>query len=398
MTKTRASFLALALAALGAAAVYQFTGKTASSSKKPSGPGPVPVNLAKAEARDTPLLLSVTGRTEASASVMLKARVDGQVQTVVFSEGQRVKAGEILLKLDPADYAARLAQAEANVAKSQAQQAKARADVERHLALKAKGFVSDEKVGDMRTALAAAEAVANADSAAAALARLQASYTTIHAPFAGTVGARLVHPGTSVKMNDTALAVINQVQPLTVSFSVPEKYLPRLRSSMSASKSLRAGISLPGITATEKEAGALEAEVHFLDNAVDPATGTVQLKAKLANTEGALGAGQLVSVSLTLDTLKDAVTIPAEAVQQGPDGAYVYVAKEGAAELRKLTIAATQKGRAIVQDGLAAGESVVTEGQLRLVPGAKLKPAGEAKSPALASAPAPAPAPAPAKP
>ena len=386
MTKTRATFLALAFAALGAAAVYQFVGRGSSAAKKPSGPGPVPVSLAKAEARDTPLLLSVTGRTEAYATVTLKARVDGQVQTVVFNEGQRVKAGEILLKLDPADYAARLAQAEANVAKSQAQQVKARADVERYLALKAKGFVSDEKVGDMRTALAAAEAVANADSAAASLARLQASYTTIHAPFSGTVGARLVHPGTSVKMNDTALAVINQVQPLYVSFSVPEKYLPRLRSGMSSSKLLKAGISVPGTTAPGKEDGAnaMEAEVHFMDNAVDPATGTVQLKATLANAAGALGAGQLVSVILTLDTLKDAITIPAEAVQQGPDGAYVYVAKEGTAELRKLTITATQKGRAIVQDGLAAGESVVTEGQLRLVPGAKLKPAGEAKASAAA--------------
>lgn len=387
MQKKRLILAAMAaLVAIGAGgAWYQFgSNATGTAAPKPSGPGPVPVSLAKVNVGDVPLLLNVTGRTEANASVTLKARIDGQVQTVVYAEGQRVKAGDVLLRLDPADYNARLAQAEANVARSQAQLAKARADLERSTALKAKGFVSDEKVGDMRTALAAAEAAAKADEATASLARLQASYTTIQAPFAGTVGARLVFPGTSVKVNETALAVINRVQPLYISFSVPEKYLPRLRAEMMAAKQLKARVSVPGVKNEKGEPVQVDADVGFLDNAVDPATGTVLLKATMPNADGSLGAGQLVSVSLTIETLREALSIPAEAVQQGADGPYVYVAKEGIAEVRKLNITATQQGRAIVAKGLSADESVVTEGQLRLVPGAKLKPAGEGKPPAPA--------------
>ena len=381
MTKVRTVFITLAVVALGAAAAWYQFGKGGSApgtapsaiGKKPAGAGPVPVTLAVAESRDMPLLLEVTGRTEASASVTLKARIDGQVQSVAFVDGQAVKAGEILLQLDPADYQARLAQAEANAAKSQAQLAKSRADLERTIALKAKGFVSDEKVGEMRTTLAATEASAKADAAATGLARLQLGYTTIRAPFTGTIGARLVFPGSAVKVNDTALAVVNSVQPLNVSFGVPEKYLPQLRAGMTEKKLPRATISLPGSPLR------MEGEVRFLDNAVDASTGTIQLKAMLPNGGGTLASGQLVSVSLVLGTFKDAVVIPAEAVQQGANGPFVYIAKEGAAELRPVRVAATQKTLAIVAEGVGAGEKVVTEGQLRLVPGAKLKPAGEGK-------------------
>lgn len=373
MNKTRASVIGIALLVLGAGGWWFYGTKTGSSDKKPKEAPPVPVSLATAATRDVPLRLEVTGRTEAYESVTLKARVDGQVQATVFAEGQRVKAGDVLVRLDPADFQARLAQAEANAAKSQAQLAKARADLERYVALKAKGFVSDEKVGEMRTALAAAEATAKADAAAAELARLQLSYATVKAPFAGTVGARLVFPGTAVKVNDTALAVVNRTRPLYASFAVPEKYLPRLRAGMAGGQPLQASIALPGMAE-----GAI-AEVRFIDNAVDAGTGTIQLKAVLPNTDEQFAAGQLVNVGLVIDMLKDAVTIPAEAVQQGPEGPYVYLAKEGVAELRKIRLAATQQGLAVVAEGLAAGDRIVTEGQLRLVPGAKLKPAGEGK-------------------
>ncbi len=372
MTRTRIAFLVVAALAAGGSAWYYFgAGTPAGSPKKSTAAPAVPVKLAKAVVRDMPLRLEVTGRTEAYESVTLKARVEGQVGKVVFTEGQHVRQGDLLVQLDPADFQARLAQAEANLAKSQAQAAKSRADVERYIALREKGFVSEEKVGEMRTAAAAADAVAKADGAAAELARLQLSYTAVRAPFAGVVGAKLVFPGAGVKVNDTALAVVNRVRPLYIGFAVPEKYLPQLQAGIRAKgAALRASIGLPGGGAS------WDGEVRFLDNSVDVATGTIQLKAVLPNADEALAPGQFVNVSLVLDTLKDAVTVPAEAVQQGAEGSFVFVAREdGSVEVRKVRVDATQKTVAVIGQGLSGGEAVVTEGQLRLTAGARIRPA-----------------------
>ena len=331
----------------------------------------VPVSLAPAIVRDMPLRLEITGRTEAYETVTLKSRIDGQVQSVAFTEGQHVRQGDGLLRLDPADFQARLDQAAANLAKSQAQAAKARADVERYLALHGKGFVSEEKVGEMRTAATAAESATRADAAAAELARLQLSYTVVKAPFSGVVGAKLVFPGAAVKVNETALAVVNRVRPLYVGFAVPEKYLPQLQAGMrSGGRSMKAAISLPG------GGGTWEGDVRFLDNSVDVATGTIQLKAIVPNEDERLAPGQFVAVSLVLDTLKQAVVVPAEAVQQGAEGSFLFVAKEdGSVEIRKIRVASVQQQSAVIAEGLAGGETVVTEGQLRLTAGARVKPA-----------------------
>ncbi|KAF0165785.1 MAG: efflux transporter RND family MFP subunit [Rhodocyclaceae bacterium] len=371
MTGTRKILLIVALLAAGGGAAWYFAKSGAPATGKKTQAPPVPVRLAKAVVQDMPLRLDITGRTEAYETVTLKSRVDGQVQGVTFTEGQHVRQGDLLLRLDPADFQAKLNQAEANLARSRAQSAKANADVERYIALRAKGFVSEEKVGEMRTAAAAAEAVARADAAAAELARLQLSYTVVKAPFAGVVGAKLVSPGAAVKVNDTTLAVVNRVRPLYVGFAVPEKYLPLLQAGMrSGKKSMKAAISVPGISVP------WEADVRFLDNGVDVATGTIQLKAILPNEDERLAPGQFVSVSLVLDTLKDAVVIPAEAVQQGAEGSFLFVAKEdGTVDVRKIRVGAVQQRSAIVAEGLAGGESVVTEGHLRLTAGARIKPA-----------------------
>lgn len=383
MTSKRGFLLgALGFAAIGTGVWWFFSGSGPTKAAK--GPAPaIPVMLAKAEAKEFALALDVPGRAEAYESVTLKSRVEGQVLTVPYAEGQRVKKGDILVRLDPADFEARLRQAEANLAKSLAQAAKSRADVERYIALKAKGFVSDEKVGEMRTAAAAAEASARADQAAADLARLQLGYTTVRAPFDGIVGARLVFPGSAVKVNDTALAVVNRVRPLYVSFSVAEKHLPQLRAAMrQESRSTRAAVSIPGGTSAP-----LDAEVRFLDNAVDTTTGTVQLKATLANTDERLTPGQFVNVSLVLETLPQAITVPAEAIQQGQDGAFLFVVQDdGSAVVRKVVVRASQKGVAVIAEGLKAGETVVTDGQLRLTPGAKVKAAGAERRDEIAKA------------
>ncbi len=366
MKKALTILLLLALA--GGAGYWLWPISKGKEEKKKDAKPPVPVAVAQAVTRDLPRLLEAVGRTEAFETVTLKSRIDGQVAEVAFVEGQAVRAGDLLLRLDPADHAARLRQAEANLARDQAQHAKARADVERYATLRNEGFVSEEKVIDLRSIAAALEATLAADRAAVDLARLQLGYTTLRAPIAGVIGARLVHPGAGVKINDTELAVINRVRPLYVTFSVPEHHLPELRAAM-AGGALKAEVALPG------QAGSrFEGTVRFVDNTVDVTTGTVRLKAQLANEQAALLPGQFVNVRLATGVLRDAVTVPEEAVQQGPEGAFVFVLKDdGGAEPRPVRVVLIQDGLAAVAEGLRAGETVITDGHSRLTPGAKVK-------------------------
>lgn len=356
------------------------------NAKKKGEAPPVPVTAATATTRDIPVTLKVVGRAEAYESVVLKARVDGQVAAVLFTEGQHVKQGDVLIRLDPNDFAARLQQAEATVARDEALIAKTRSDTARYTALKEKNFVSEEKVNDIRTNEAAATANLRASKAAVEVARLQLSYATIRAPFSGIVGARLVFPGSSVKINDTTLAVVNRIRPLLVAFAVPEKHLPRLRAAMAAAadQRMKVDVSLPS-DASQRYDGT----VHFLDNAVDAATGTIQMKAVLANDDEKLTPGQFLNVTLLLDTLAGAVAIPNEAVQQGAEGNFVYVVKDDqSTEVRAITAAASDVGYTAVAKGLRTGETVVTDGQLRLAPGVKVKlrDAAASKAPPAAAA------------
>lgn len=368
MNKPRMLLLATAaVALLGGVYWYTATPNPAASAANKTA-APVPVTLAKANLGEVPVLLDIVGRAEAYESVTLKSRVDGQVVSVPYLEGQHVKQGDVLIKLDPADFNARVLQAEANLAKDQAQLAKARSDVERYVALKARGFVSDEKVNDVRTAEAAAAATIKADQAALELSRLQLSYTTLRAPFTGVVGARLVFPGSAVKVNDTALAVVNRIQPLYVTFSVPEKHLPKLRRAIGAGP-MQVIVTLPG-SKDQPFAGSAK----FIDNTVDATTGTIQMKAVLENRDEKLTAGQFLNVSITLDNLTDVVLVPSEAIQQGADGNFLYVAKpDNTVEPRKVEVLATYRGFVALGQGVVAGEDVVTDGQLRLKPGAQIQ-------------------------
>ncbi len=348
------------------------------NAKKKAEASPVPVTTAKAAQRDMPVTLQVVGRGEAYESVVLKARVDGQVAAVLFAEGQHVKQGDVLVRLDPTDFAARLQQAEATAARDEALNTKTRSDTARYTALRERNFVSDEKVTDVRTNEVAAAAILRSSQAAVELARLQLTYATIRAPFTGVVGARLVFPGSSVKVNETSLAVVNRVRPLLVTFSVPEKYLPRLRTAMGSDAGKPAAGKFGGMTVDVSLPGDAsqhyEGEVHFLDNAVDSATGTILMKALLPNTDEKLTPGQFLNVALRLDTLKNAVTVPNEAVQQGADGNFIYVVKDDASvEVRKIEVAAVDAGLSAISKGLKDGETVVTDGQLRLTPGVKIK-------------------------
>jgi multidrug efflux system membrane fusion protein len=343
----------------------------------------VPVTVARATVGDIPVLLEVVGRAEAYESVTLKSRLDGQVLAVTYAAGQHVRQGEVLVRLDPGDFDARLLQAQANLARSEAQLAKARADVQRYLSLQGRGFVSEEKVNELRTGEATASATVRADRAALELATLQLAYTSIRAPFAGVVGARLVFPGSAVKMNETVLAVVNRVQPLYVTFSIPEKHLPRVRKAM-ASGDLPASVTIPG-NREQRFAGT----VRFLDNTVDAGTGTIQMKALLENRDERLIPGQFLEVSLSLDTLSNAVVVPAEAVQQGPEGNFLFVVRpDNTVEPRKIDVSASFRGISAIGRGVASDEVVVTDGQLRLAPGSLV----QVKQPEGAAAATPVPA------
>lgn len=375
--------MAIAIASLAAGAYWYKVSKGSGNSTAANGPAAVPVIVAPARSGRMPVLLSVVGRAEAYESVTLKSRLDGQVLAVDYVEGQAVKQGDVLLRLDPADLDAKLAQAAAVVARDQAQLAKARADVERYQGLKARGFVSDEKVNEIRTNEAALAASLKADQAALELARLQQSYATIRAPFAGIVGARLVFPGSAVKTNDTALAVINRVDPLYVSFSMPERHLPVLRQALKGGP-LAVQVSLPGAGEAT-----FEAKARFIDNAVDQTTGTIQIKAVLDNRAPRLTPGQFLNVGMVLQQLDNAMIVPNEAVQQGADGNFLYVVKsDNTVELRKVQVLAAYQGRSAI-GGVAGGEIVVTDGQLRLTPGArvvvKAEKGGEAAAPETAA-------------
>ncbi len=331
---------------------------------------PVPVTVASAALGEFPIVLEVVGRAEAYESVTLMSRIDGQVASVRYREGQQVRQGESLIQLDAGDFEARARQAQANLARNEALLAKTRIDVERYVALQARGFVSEEKVNELRTAAAAAAATVKADQAALELARLQVSYTTIRAPITGIIGARLVFPGSAVKLNETVLAVVNRLQPLYVTFSVAEKYLPRLRSAMRRGE-LSARITIPGDSDPEQS---LAATIGFIDNAVDATTGTIQLKALLENREQNLTPGQFLNVSLSLDTLRNAVVVPAEAVQQGSAGTFLFVVRpDDTVEIRQIEVQAGYRGLAAVASGIAADETIVVDGQLRLTAGARVQ-------------------------
>ena len=336
--------------------------------KKKTESPPVPVTADKAVARDIPVTLQVVGRAEAFESVAMKSRVDGQVDAVLFTEGQHVNQGDVLIRLDPTDFATRLQQAEATAARDEALIAKMRADTARYTALKERNFVSEEKVNDIRTNEAAAAANLRASKAAVEVARLQLSYATIRAPITGIVGSRLVFPGSAVKANDVTVAVVNRVRPLLVSFAVPEKHLPQLRAAR------QAGTLKVDVTQTGDTSQRFEGTVRFIDNAVDTSTGTILLKAELPNRDETLTPGQFLNVSLLLDTLRQAVTVPSRAVQQGADGNFLYAVKDDSSvQMRRVETLASEEDVTAVRGAIQIDETIVTDGHLRLTPGAKVR-------------------------
>jgi multidrug efflux system membrane fusion protein len=330
----------------------------------------VPVKVAVAVQKAVPVQLQAVGTVEAYATVSIKSRVDGQLVGVHFREGQDVKKGDLLFTIDPRPYEAALKEAQARLERDAALADKAEMDARRYAELVAKNYVSSDKYEQFRANSEALRATVAADQASVERARLQLEYCFIRAPMAGRTGRLLVDEGAQIKANDDkgGMVDVSQILPIYVSFAVPQQYLPAIKTHMARGQ-LKVEANIPE-SATQPEAGTLS----FLDNKVNSQTGTVLLKGTFANTERHLWPGQFVTATLTLTTRSGAIVIPSMAIQVGQDGQFVYVVKpDMTVESRPVVPGMSIGDDVVIDKGLAAGEQVVTEGQLRLVPGAKVQ-------------------------
>lgn len=347
---------------------------------------PVPVTVAVAAREDVPLQARAIGWVEPYASVTVRPQVEGQLTEIHFAEGQHVKAGDRLFTIDSRPSLAELRLAEATLAKDRALAQNATQEAQRLADLFRQGAASDRERDQSQAQADALQAQVQADEAAVENARLRVEYCTLRAPLDGRVGARLVDRGNIVKANETALVVINQLSPIYVRFSVAEQHLARIKQYM------REG-TLKTEAALDDGGPPETGTLSFLDNQVDTATGMVRLKATFTNETLRLWPGRFVNVTLTLTTDTDAVVVPAQAVQPGPNGLFVFViGSDGAAQMRAVEPGRAHAGKTVIRAGVEAGETVVTDGQLRLTPGAKVKVISSASPSAAAPAAAGAPA------
>jgi multidrug efflux system membrane fusion protein len=379
MRSTRTALvLRLAIIALPLGTFSCSGGAGASAPAPPGGgrggvAGPVPVTVATVERKSVPVEIRVIGTAEAYSTVSVHSQVTGQLEAVRFKEGDDVAKGQELFVLDRRPLETALQQAQANLERDIAQAANATAQAKRYGDLAERGIATREQVDTSKSASVASDATVAADRAAVENAKVQLEYATIEAPIAGRTGALQVHEGNLVRANDTVpLVVINQVSPIYVSFAIPESQLPELKRYM-AQGSLEVQAAPPndnGASAT--------GTISFVDNTVDQTTGTIRIKGTFANEARRLWPGQFVNVRVTLTRDPNAIVVPPAAVQAGQQGSYAFVVKaDKTVELRPLEVARTGPSEIVIQSGLQPGETVVTDGHLRLVAGSRVSVKGE---------------------
>src|SRR5688500_4290518 len=333
----------------------------------------VPVAVGTVVQKAMPIEISVIGAAEPFSSVAIRAQTTGQLTGVNFTEGDDVTAGQVLFTLDRRPLEAALQQAQANLDRDLAQAANAAQQAKRYDDLAQRGIATREQVDTSRTTVAALNATVDADKAAVENAKVQLQYATITAPISGRTGALMVHEGNLVRANDaTPLVVINQVSPLSVSFAIPESRLPELTRYM-AKGTLRVTAAPPN-----DEGPPAVGRIAFVDNSVDQNTGTIRIKGTFPNEDRRLWPGQFVNVVVTLTTDPEAIVVPSVAVQAGQQGPYVFVAgADQTVEMRNVAIARTSRAETVIASGLKSGETVVTDGHLRLVPGTRISVKGQ---------------------
>ncbi|MCX5812242.1 MAG: efflux RND transporter periplasmic adaptor subunit [Proteobacteria bacterium] len=343
--------------------VLVIAGYFALSKKKPPPPvkHSVPVLAGKAVQKTMPLIIEAIGSVEANNSVTIYSRVVGLLQKIHFKEGQDVQKGDLIFTLDPAPFKEKLRNAEAKLAQDTAQLKYNESEAKRYAFLMEKGAVSKSDFENKQTLAATQEAIVNGDKADADNARLNVDFCYIRAPLTGRTGAYIVHEGTMIKDNDTKLAVINQIIPIYVKFSVAEKQLPDIRKYMASNK-LKVRAFTPGF-----QDKTLEGTLSFIDNTVDPATGMIMLKATFANKDKFLWPGQFVNIVLQLTEEPNSIVVPAAAVQISQSGSYIFVVKpDKKVEYRLVTVSRTIGNETVITKGILADETVVTDGQLKL--------------------------------
>jgi multidrug efflux system membrane fusion protein len=388
---TGVGFLAAALALVGAACTDQ-KAESKQAQKRPT----VPVAVAPVEQKSMAVQVGAIGTVEQYAQVTVRAQVGGELTRVYIKEGQDVKKGDLLFAIDPRQAEAALAQAQANLAKDRMQVQQARATLARDQAqarnaevqsrryaeLLQKELISREQNDQVQTtnetmtatvqadeeAIKSAEQLVRADQAAVDNTKVLLGYTTIRSPIDGRLGSLGLNQGNVVRVNDSTLIVINQIQPIYVAFTVPQQQLPAIKRYM-AEGTLDVSVVPSG------DPKPVHGKVTFTDNTVDPTTGTIRLKATFGNEEKRLWPGQFVNVTLTLTTQPDAIVIPAQAVQSGQGGSqFVFVVKDDSTvDNRRITVERTQGNETVVASGLSRGERVVIDGQPRLTPGVKVE-------------------------
>ena len=362
-------FFAFAMSACNSKTPQSSGGKQVKGGEKTAA-RPVPVTADVAKLKDFPKEIRAIGNAGSFATVSIKARVNGELQKVHFKEGQDVSRGMLLFTIDPQPFQASVKEALARLEKDKALAAKAEDDYRRYENLMQRGSISREQYDQVRANLSALKATIQADEAVVENARVQLGYTSIYSPISGRTGSLLIDQGNMIKANDDnkSLVVIEQIQPIYVNFSVPESNLPEIMSRFKKE-------TLFVTVMPEGKTSALEkGRLTFIDNSVDPKTGSISLKGTFDNKSRQLWPGQFVNVVLTLGDLKDVVMVPSQAVQNGANGPYVFtITQDNKVEYKPVVAGRTHNGEIIIEKGVSTGEKVVTDGHLRLTPGATVE-------------------------
>jgi membrane fusion protein, multidrug efflux system len=337
--------------------------------------GVIPVTVATVEAKEVPIEIKTFGTVQAHSSVQIKAEVGGNLAGVHFRKGQNIRQGDLLFTIDPRSYKAALDQAKANLVRDKALEDNALVNAERSRELFQQGFISKSDDDKARTDAKALSATVGADEAAVVNARLQLEHCFIRSPINGKAGDILVSEGALIKANDISMVTINQIHPIEVFFSIPQAELPAVRDRM-GQKQLKV-LASPPKDGSPPEEGSL----FFIDNTIERVTGTVQLAAMFKNDRELLWPGQYVNVVLVLSVHREALIVPSVAVQIGRDGKFVFVVRpDQTVDVRPVAVSMTAGSDSVIEKGLKVGERVVTDGQLRLVPGSKIEIKPDAKT------------------